>query len=87
MLLLQTPPLVAKPPGPSDGKGDIGSHIKRAMFMESAPKQAVGAVEELAHQVQSEELSAHSCGSIHTMWEGSLHVETKEGKNFDKIKK
>jgi hypothetical protein len=40
----------------SDGKGDIGSHIKIAMFMESSPEHVVGAVEELAHQVRSEEV-------------------------------
>jgi hypothetical protein len=52
-LYLQTPPLVTKPPGPSDGKSEIGSEVKKAMFTEMSPKQPV---EELAPQIVSKEL-------------------------------
>ncbi|XP_071677821.1 uncharacterized protein [Lolium perenne] len=53
MMLLQAPQSVTKPPGPSDGKGEIGSQVERAMFTETSPEQPE---EVLDPQVQSKEL-------------------------------
>jgi hypothetical protein len=40
----------------SDGKGEIGSQVKRDLFTESSAEQPVGAVEDLAPQVHSEDV-------------------------------
>nr|XP_051213207.1 uncharacterized protein LOC127331185 [Lolium perenne]XP_051213209.1 uncharacterized protein LOC127331185 [Lolium perenne] len=53
MLLL---PSATKPPGPSDGKCDIDSQVKRALFTDSLPEHGVGAVQELAPRVEPEEV-------------------------------
>lgn len=53
-ILPQTPPLVVKPPGPSDCKSATISDVQRALFQEPLPERGSRTMEELAPQAQSE---------------------------------